>query len=269
MDKILFVIYLQEECELSANTVKSYRYAVDQFFERFKEMNKYNLMQFKQQLIEEGKAPATVNLRLVALNKYCDYIRHPEYRVKKVKELKRSFTDNVITLEEYQYLLSCLLKDGKEKYYWMVRFLAQTGARISEFNRLPRSCLKKGYYDMPSKGGKIRRIYIPENLINASREFFEKQPPSEHLFVNGKGKAYYKESLSWLMRKWAEKYGVRKSVMHPHSFRHLFAIQFLKKNSNIALLADLMGHSSTSTTAIYLRLSKQEQAKILNDTMDW
>ena len=36
--------------------------------------------------------------------------------------------------------------------------------------------------------------------------------------------------------------------MHPHSFRHRFAINFLQENKDIALLADLMGHSGVNTT---------------------
>lgn len=58
-------------------------------------------------------------------------------------------------------------------------------------------------------------------------------------------------------------------MMHPHAFRHLFAIEFLKKNSNIALLADLMGHESVDTTAIYLRMSASEQAEQFNRAVDW
>ena len=58
-------------------------------------------------------------------------------------------------------------------------------------------------------------------------------------------------------------------MAHPHAFRHLFAIEFLKKNSNIALLADLMGHSSVSTTSVYLKLSMEEQMRQFNEASDW
>lgn len=71
--------------------------------------------------------------------------------------------------------------------------------------------------------------------------------------------------LAQLIRNWAKKYGIRKEVAHPHAFRHLYAIQFLHQNQNIALLADLMGHSSVSTTSIYLRLSKEEQIRQFNE----
>lgn len=69
--------------------------------------------------------------------------------------------------------------------------------------------------------------------------------------------------------RWAKKYGIRGEVAHPHSFRHLYAIEFLQHNSNIALLADLMGHSSVNTTSIYLKLSKEEQMRQFNEASDW
>ena len=43
----------------------------------------------------------------------------------------------------------------------------------------------------------------------------------------------------------------------------------MKKNNNIALLSDLLGHESVDTTAIYLRLSEREQRNQFNDAVNW
>lgn len=48
-----------------------------------------------------------------------------------------------------------------------------------------------------------------------------------------------------------------------------FAINFLQENKDIALLADLMGHSGVNTTMIYLRLSKEEQRRAIDDSVRW
>ena len=58
-------------------------------------------------------------------------------------------------------------------------------------------------------------------------------------------------------------------VVYPHSFRHRFAKNFLAKNKDIALLADLMGHESIETTRIYLRKTSEEQQKIVDTIVDW
>ena len=57
--------------------------------------------------------------------------------------------------------------------------------------------------------------------------------------------------------------------MHPHSFRHFFAKEFLKNNNDITLLGDILGQSDVSTTAIYTRMTSAEQAKQINEIVRW
>ena len=87
--------------------------------------------------------------------------------------------------------------------------------------------------------------------------------------ISGRYSAYGVEmttrGLAEALKKMAAKYQIRPEVLYPHSFRHLYAIEFLKRNSNISLLADLMGHASVSTTSIYLKLSKEEQMRQFNE----
>ena len=42
-------------------------------------------------------------------------------------------------------------------------FLAATGARVSELIQIKVEHVKMGHIDLYSKGGKLRRIYIPKN----------------------------------------------------------------------------------------------------------
>lgn len=58
-------------------------------------------------------------------------------------------------------------------------------------------------------------------------------------------------------------------VVYPHSFRHRFAKNFLEKYSDIALLADLMGHESIETTRIYLRRTSEEQRELIDKIITW
>lgn len=252
--------------ERSSNTIDAYTRSVRIFFERYEKVSKQNMLAFKKWQMEKWK-PKTANNRIAAMNKYCEFIGKPECKVRGVKIHQNSVVENVISIEEYNKLLQELQEDGNEKGYWMIQYLAKTGARVSEFINLTKDALDKGYCEMWTKG-KIRRIYIPEELINESRDFFDNSD-SKLLFVNKNGKKYTAKGIASNIKRWAKKYGIRDEVAHPHAFRHLYAIEFLKRNSNIALLADLMGHSSVQTTSIYLRLSQQEQQKQLNEAMRW
>lgn len=261
-----YMEYLKES-ERSQNTIANYLSSINDFFRRYKELTKTNIIDFKCALLAEGKKPKTVHNRCVGINQFCRFSGKPEMCVKTVKVHQPTAVENVITLEEYKRLLNCLKEDGESKGYWTVKFLAKTGARVSEFTRLDKTGLQKGYCEMWTKG-KIRRIYIPAGLIEESREYFEKVP-GNLLFPSRCGQEMTSRGVASRLTLMAKKYNIRKEVMHPHSFRHLYAIEFLKRNQNLSLLADLMGHSSVQTTSIYLRLSREEQMRQFNEAARW
>lgn len=267
MDKKIeeFVLYLRD-LERSENTIDNYRRSVQIFFLKYPEVDKKNMLNFKQWQLEKWK-PKTAHNRVAAMNQYCQFIGHPEYCVKGIKIHQSTTVENVISLREYNQLLNGLQQDGNEKGYWMIKFLAKTGARVSEFVRLTKDGLECGYCEMWTKG-KIRRIYIPKSLAEESWKYFQ-NTDSELLFTNRYGRQFTDRGVAQNIKNWAKKYGIREEVAHPHSFRHLYAIEFLKNNSNIALLADLMGHSSVNTTSIYLKLSKEEQMRQFNAASNW
>lgn len=254
------------EKERAENTIHNYTDAVKMYFDRYTELTKGNLIDFKQNLLL-SKAPKTAANRCIAMNQYCDFVGRPELKTKSIKIHNQTAVDNVPTMEEYEYLLRCLEDDQKWKTYWMIQFLAKTGARASEFVRFERDHLKKGEVTLWTKG-KIRKILIPRDLIEKSKRYFCSVPDSRYLFPNRYGDMMTTRGLAESIRR-CSRYGIRKEILHPHAFRHLYAIQFLKHNKNIALLADLMGHESVDTTAIYLKLSAQEQRAQFNSAMNW
>lgn len=253
--------------ELAESTISTYTYAVRDFFDRYNELSKRNLIDYKKTLLELGRSPKTVNLRCIAMNQYCIFSGKPDLSIKVVKVHKAQSVENVISKEEYEELMSKLLADGDERKYFMIKFMAQTGARVSELIRFKKSDLDRGYCEFWTKG-KVRRIYFPDALVEESRTFFL-TVKSELLFPNRFGEMLTTRGVASVLWEIAIRYGINKKVMHPHSFRHLFAIEFLKRNKNIALLADLMGHESVNTTAIYLKLSEAEQREQLNEAMNW
>ena len=71
------------------------------------------------------------------------------------------------------------------------------------------------------------------------------------------------------LKRFANRYGLKREVVYPHSFRHRYAKNFLERFNDIALLADLMGHESIETTRIYLRRTASEQRKIVDKIVNW
>ena len=152
----------------------------------------------------------------------------------------------------------------------MVWFMGATGARIGELLQIKVEHVRAGYLDLYAKGGKIRRIYIPEKLRKEAGIWLESQnQTSGFIFLNRYGKQITGEGIAKRLKSYAEIYGIPLAVVHPHSFRHRFAKNFIEKYNDISLLADLMGHESIETTRIYLRMTASEQQKIVDRVVTW
>ena len=254
---------------MAKNTVSAYCYAVNDYFARHKVLNKKSLLLYKTYLIETFK-PKTVNLRIQALNKYLEFEGKTKLRLKSVKVQQRSYLENVISNADYTFLKNRLKKEDNKEWYFVVRFLAATGARVSELVQIKVEHVRVGYFDIYTKGGKIRRLFIPKALRKETDEWLVKTGrESGYLFLNRFGERITTRGIAQQLKNYAEKYGLNTRVVYPHSFRHRFAKNFLEKFNDIALLADLMGHESIETTRIYLRRTSAEQQEIVDKVITW
>lgn len=254
---------------LSENTISSYLLAIRMYSQLSGEITKQNLLAFKCYLVETYK-PKTVNLRIQAINKYLQFIKKEKLRLSPVKIQQKNFLENVISDSDYKFLRNCLKKDRNFEWYFVVRYLAATGARVSELIQIKVEHIFVGYFDLYSKGGKLRRLYIPKKLKDETEIWLKgKCITSGYLFLNRFGKRISVRGIAQQLKNYANKYGLNPKVVYPHSFRHRFAKNFLQKSNDISLLADLMGHESIETTRIYLRKTSSEQQEIVDKIVTW
>ena len=254
---------------LSNNTVTSYLWTVRYFLSNYGEVTKKNLLSYKGYLVEKFK-PQTVNLRLQGMNKYLEFLKLDKLKMKFVKVQQKNFLENVISNADYKFLKTKLKADGYDDWYFVVWFLTATGARVSELVQIKAEHVQLGYLDIYSKGGKLRRLYIPKNLRTEAVKWLEKRnQTSGYLFLNRFGQRITTRGIAQQLKHFAEMYGLNRDVVYPHSFRHRFAKNFLDRFNDIALLADLMGHESIETTRIYLRRTSSEQRAIIDKVVNW
>lgn len=258
-----------ETKNLTQNTISAYLFTIKQFNSKYNFISKQSISSYKVWLIDNYK-PKTVNLRLQGINCYLEFIKKSNLKTKFIKIQQKTFLENVISNADYEYFKSSLKKDNEFFWYFVIRFLGATGARISELLQIKVEHVRLGYLDLYSKGGKIRRIYIPYKLKNDALKWLDsKKQNTGFIFLNKYGKRMTTRGISGQLKKFAEKYSIDKKVVYPHSFRHRFAKNFLEKYNDIALLADLMGHESIETTRIYLRKTMAEQREIVDNIIDW
>lgn len=140
---------------------------------------------------------------------------------------------------------------------------------MSELRQFRARHVNDGYMDIVSKGQKLRRVWIPEMLCKESARWKSKANPDDLLFPGKGDNAISARGISLGLKRVALRYGIDQSVVYPHSFRHLFAKNFIERYPDIALLADLMGHESIETTRIYLRRTASEQRTAIDKVIDW
>ncbi len=81
------------------------------------------------------------------------------------------------------------------------------------------------------------------------------------LFCTLDGAPLYGQYVRQLLKKLAADAGIDKRV-HPHGFRHTFAVELRRSGTDIAVISKLLGHSSIAVTARFLdHLTNDEAAK--------
>ena len=259
------------DTEESDNTIKQYKYCLKSYIQIAGEkLNKIKLKEYKEELIKT-KSAKTVNVRIAGIIKfikfYSKYENNKQFEdiiIKNIKLQNKTYLNNVISLDEFKKMYEYTKNTKNYKYYFILKFLGYTGARISELIKFTTSELKKGYFDSYSKGGKLRRIYIPKELQLEALNWIKEYKIDGYLFKNKFGEQITARGISGELKKIAKKLNIELKKVYPHSFRHMFAINFLKNNKDITLLADILGHSQLDTTRIYLRRTEEEQKQIIN-----
>ena len=293
-----FQTYLKKK-GAAENTIIAYQTAVRQFYRQAAGFSAEDFQAYKQYLIRTYR-PSTVNTRIYGINQYIHFLRRrsekkkqctqdaenqrdkhsdanrPQlitlegYQVPAVRRQQKPFLDNIISNEDYLRLRDGLRRDEIWYWYFVVRFLASTGARVSELVQIKAEHLQLGYMDLYSKGGKIRRIYFPDSLCAEGLWWLEKKGvTSGFIFLNRQGGQITPRGINSQLKRLAKRYHIDPDTVYPHSFRHLYAKNFLARFNDISLLADLLGHESIETTKIYLTQTSREQKELLDQLVTW
>jgi site-specific recombinase XerD len=258
-----------KSANFSENTIASYVYSISRFLEKYGDIiTKENLLDFSDELLEKFK-PKTVNMRISGINKYLKFINQEKLMLRQITVQNKPFLDNVISLADYEFLKYALKEDNEMRDYFMVWTLGATGTRVSELVKFKVEHIEAGYFDIYSKGGKLRRVYIPKNLQSEYLFWLDSNDIKSGYLFGQKRKHMNERSVRVRLEELADRYGIDKNVMHPHSFRHMFGKNFINKRNDLALLADLMGHENLETTRIYLRMTSAEQKAIVDDVVTW
>lgn len=266
-----FLEWVRVQRDYSANSIRMKRDHMCKFFKYFSEFSLVNCRDFIATQEHEGMSPQTLNLYMITLKQYGEYIKKP-VTLKKIAIPRSLSVENVPTEKEYQGFLDWLRSNEKWQMYWIIKALGSTGMRHSELNQLTWNDILSGEFFPLCKGKKHRMIYFPRTIIKELKEWLKLHmiDTSQQLIISKRsGMPLSDRRSDQILKEYAEKAGFPKEKAHCHAFRHFFAKQYLAKTKDVIQLAELLGHESVDTTRLYLQKSKAEQSRDINRYITW
>ena len=251
--------------EYAQSTLNQYRANALKFIEWLDEgdeVTKDTMIRYKQHLGEVAGSTASINTWIVTINKFMKWLGHPELTIKKIKTQTKQSNEDVLSIADYKRLLRFAKREDRHQLYYIMKILAMTGIRVSELQYFKVENLKSNYINVFNKG-KDRKIIVRQDLARELRKYCREQHIKQgYIFPSQQvpGKMIDTSTIWRQMKAVAGHAKVRKSKVHAHSFRHLFAQVFLDTyTGDITELADILGHNSLDTTRLYTRTSDSQK----------
>lgn len=258
--------------EKEENTINQYEGYLKEFIEyanikNKEDITKEKLIEFKEYMQEKYKTN-TINIKITVINAFITFIGlDSSYKLKHLKKQQKATLENVLTQTDYERLLRIAKVKNKKVMYYIMETLEETGIRISELEHITVEAVKKGEAVFDSKGTVERKAFINKKLQKELLKYCKEEGIKTGIIFKSRNgnpldSAYIYKEIQWI----AGQARIKKSKAHPHSFRHLFAKNYLSKpGHNIADLKNILGHKNISTTEIYLQKSTRELKETLED----
>lgn len=252
-----------DEKEVRPNTITAYKGDLLhlQKYMDGREVTKALMIEYKDYLAKNYKTE-TANRRLRTAKQLLKLNGEPESIVKPVP-VKRNLTpENIMTLSDFERMLRYADKLNRPRERAIMETLAGTGIRFNELQFVTEEALKAGVMTVINKGA-IRDVPL-QPVKKILQNYCREQGITEGIiFRTRHGNPISNSQLSRELKKIAGAARVSKARIHPHGFRHLFAVNYLESGGDVMELKNILGHQSLDTTSIYTRLTaKQLGAKM-------
>lgn len=250
--------------ELSEATIEKYENDIRQWLQvSAEQIQKMDIIRYKEDMCRIYKA-ASVNSKLISVNRYLKWLNYPELVVKTTKLPQKASLENTLTKECYLKMISYARETNKTKMYCIMKTIAQTGIRIGELKFVTVEAVRDGTTVVWNKG-KFRNVYFTERLCWELQQYCRNHNIKSGIVFCGRenGKAITANTVWKNLKYIARQVDVPETMAYPHSFRHLFAKQYMKQIGDISELAALLGHSRLETTWIYTRTTADEKRERL------
>jgi site-specific recombinase XerD len=284
--------YYEIISSLSKNTVRSYKYAINNFLEYFAVENFEDIVKITTSDIQdwlefvanssdsesEETAKNTANARFRVIKAFFNWLVDFGYLEESPCDMARSFKEQK-TLKIYltrkerdRMILSCSNLRNK----LLVALAFYTGLRRNELVSIKIKDIKNGKLLVRGKGKKQRSLALNQYVLQLISEYLlSRKDNCEYLFVGKRSGFSNKlndgdvhpittESVRYIVKSAAKNAGFsdeRIEKIAPHTLRRTFAVNLTKESlASSFQVQKALGHSSVRTTERYLDASGAEIA---------
>lgn len=271
----------------SKETQRSYKTCVKRFFndidiedvKEFNEMNTEFFLDYANSLREEITV-ATINKHMKQLSSFYQYLvvkgianSNPCYKFPKLNNNDIEFKEKVMSKDEVKSILKVAdtfkvsdFRNGlRDKT--IIYLLLNCGLRIGELSRIEIQDIDLGNNKLWVRGkghnGNISRYTNFNNITKGLiEELINKNPNRKYLFENYKEEKLAEGSIRKIWHRCCDIANVKGFT--PHSCRHFLGSSLVEKGVELKKVAQVLGHSSQSTTEKYYVRPKES----MNDILD-
>lgn len=259
-------IAASKDKELSQGTLKSYRVDLTTLedFLAGEPVTREKMKAYRDYL-EAHYKPESTNHKIRTANMYLRWAGI-DATIQNIRLVRDATFENVMTPADLRRMFRYADKLGDFRTKAIMETLVGTGIRIGELKFFTVEAVKEKHVIVDNKGSR-RNIAIPKQVIQLLKQYCKKAGiTSGVIFRTKRGKPISNPQLWRSMQKIAGAARVKKSKIHAHSFRHLFAINYLNRGGNILDLKEILGHRSLETTTIYTRTTTKELRRKMSET---
>lgn len=171
----------------------------------------------------------------------------------------------VFTVAQVQQLL---LAAANIKHRMMLSLFYGAGLRMNELRHVRLCDIDSKTFQIKvvaGKGRKDRFTLLPKHLLEPLRTYWLQHKPKVYLFEGQTpGAPMHERSIQHFVNRYVKMIGLADKDYSAHTLRHSFATHLLDSGTDIHTIKELLGHSSLSTTMIYLHLQTSKRAALIS-----
>lgn len=259
---------------MAVRTIDSYTYHVDRFSKRFgkllEDLGPEEIREYQLWMIQEKKCSwSSFNQAVCGLRFMYTYTLPRPWVLTMIPFGNRpKKLPVVLGQEEVHRLIQCVTVP---KHRAVLLTLYSAGLRLSEATNLKLPDIDSQRMQLriiQAKGHKDRYVPLSPRLLAELREYWMIGKPTQFIFPGKTDNVPLSGATIQRTCKMAAAQAHIKKTVTPHTLRHSFATGLLEAGVDLMAISKLLGHSSFTTTMIYLHC-RREHLGSTPSPIDW